>query len=142
LPGAHPAYSTTIFNVNKPAKVSALKKTLVLGASPNPDRYSYLAVAKLQRYQHPVVAIGNKAGNIHHIPIQTGMPTVADIDTVTLYLNPHRQKDWYAYILQLQPRRIIFNPGTENDELAELAQAKGIICQEACTLVMLGNGLY
>jgi uncharacterized protein len=116
--------------------------TLVLGASPNPERYSYLAVAKLLRYQHTVIALGNQPGAIGDTPIVTGKPVLTGIDTVTLYLNPLRQKDWYTYILQLQPRRIIFNPGTENDELAALAQAQGIFCQEACTLVMLGNGLY
>lgn len=118
------------------------KKTLVLGASADPERYSHLAVKKLTAHGHPVVAIGNKAGSIGNIIIMTEHPAIPDIDTITLYLNPSRQKAFYPYILSLKPRRIIFNPGTENEELEELAAAQGIKPVEACTLVMLGTGQY
>ena len=118
------------------------KKTLVLGASENPSRYSFLAVNKLRSYGHPVVAIGNKQGQIGDTSIVTGQPAEAGIDTVTLYLNPQLQKQYYDYILSLKPRRIIFNPGTENEELETLANEKGIETFEACTLVLLGTGQY
>lgn len=120
----------------------AVKKTLVIGASENPARYSNLAVKKLTGHNHPVVALGKKAGRISNIIIETEKKNFDNIDTVTLYLNPLRQKEYYDYILSLHPKRIIFNPGAENDELAELAQQNGIITQEACTLVLLSTGQY
>ena len=118
------------------------KKTLVLGASDNPRRYSYLAVHRLRDFGHPVVAIGKKQGSVAGVDIQKGEQPVSGIDTVTLYLNPLHQKSYYDYIVSLKPRRIIFNPGTENDELADLAQQNGIKTLEACTLVMLSTGQY
>lgn len=118
------------------------KKTLVLGASENPARYSFLAVNKLTNHQHPVVAIGKRQGHVGDVTIETEKKNFDDIDTVTLYLNPMHQQEYYDYILSLNPKRIIFNPGTENDELCELAQQKGIKVQEACTLVLLGTGQY
>jgi predicted CoA-binding protein len=118
------------------------KKTLVLGASTNPARYSYLAMNKLSSHKHPVVAIGLREGKVGDVEILTGQPRLEDIDTVTLYLNPTNQKPYYDYILSLKPRRIIFNPGTENDELEEMAMKNGIKPMEACTLVMLGTGQY
>lgn len=122
--------------------MSQEKITLVLGASENPERYSYLAVKKLGQYHHPVLAIGRKAGKIGEVPILTTKEAWTGIDTVTLYLNPVHQRDYYDYILSLHPRRIIFNPGAENEELAELAVKNGILPVEACTLVMLGTGQY
>lgn len=119
-----------------------MKKTVVLGASDNPSRYSYLAVEKLGRYGHPVVAIGKKAGKVGDTDVITDRPAEQDVDTVTLYLNAAHQKQYYDYILSLHPRRIIFNPGAENPELAELARGNGIKPMEACTLVMLGTGQY
>jgi len=118
------------------------KKTLVLGASANPDRTSFEAVLRLKAKGHEVVSIGNREGDIMGNPIQTGKPAVEGVDTVTLYLNPERQKEYYDYILGLQPKRIIFNPGTENFELARLAKEKGIETEMACTLVMLAINLY
>lgn len=120
----------------------AVKKTLVLGASENPERYSYLAVQRLLSHNHPVVAIGKKAGNVHGINIYNDQREEKDIDTVTLYLNPGNQKKYYDYILSLKPKRIIFNPGTENDEFESMAQIKGIQTMEACTLVLLSTGQY
>lgn len=119
-----------------------MKKTLVLGASENPARYSFLAVNRLRQHQHPVVAVGRKPGKIADTVIETGQPVLEGIDTVTLYLNPANQKEYYNYILSLHPRRIIFNPGTENDELFQLAEKNNIIPQEACTLVLLSTGQY
>lgn len=124
-----------IFNMKK-------KKTLVLGASPNPARYSYLAINRLKSNQHPVVAIGRRKGTVAGIDIETEKKGFTDVDTVTLYLNPAHQKEYYDYIISLRPQRIIFNPGTENDELVTLAQQNGIHPQEACTLVLLSTGQY
>jgi uncharacterized protein len=118
------------------------KKTVVLGASANPARYSYLAINRLSVYQHPVVAIGLRAGKVGDVEIVTTRPDEKDVDTITLYLNPTNQKPYYDYILSLQPKRIIFNPGTENDELYRMAKEKGIKPMEACTLVMLSTGQY
>jgi predicted CoA-binding protein len=119
-----------------------MKKTVVLGASDNPGRYSYLAVEKLKRYGHPVVAIGKKEGKVGDTNVITARPDEKDVDTVTLYLNPERQKQYYDYILSLHPKRIIFNPGAENDELERLAKENQIEPMEACTLVLLGTGQY
>ncbi|OJW84945.1 MAG: CoA-binding protein [Bacteroidetes bacterium 46-16] len=119
-----------------------MKKTLVLGASENPSRYSYLAVNRLLQHHHPVVAIGRRKGKVQDVDIITEQPEMNDIDTVTLYLNPGNQKPYYDYIFSLHPKRIIFNPGTENPELEKMAKEKGIEPIEACTLVMLGTGQY
>ena len=120
----------------------ASKKTLIIGASENPERYSFLAVNKLLAHNHEVVAIGKKAGNIKAVEIQTTMPEVKNIDTISLYVNPTNQQPYYDYILSLHPKRIIFNPGTENPELEELAEKNGIKTMEACTLVMLGTNQF
>ncbi|TCZ74988.1 CoA-binding protein [Flaviaesturariibacter aridisoli] len=120
----------------------SVKKTLVLGASDNPSRYSYLAIRRLSAHQHPVVAIGRKPGEVSGVPISTGQQPEEGIDTVTLYLNPQNQKPYYDYILGLKPKRIIFNPGTENDELIAKAKQAGIQPVLGCTLVMLSTGEY
>lgn len=118
------------------------KKTLVLGASDNPSRYSFLAMNRLQAHKHPVVAVGKKEVTVNGIPIHKEHKTEEGIDTVTLYLNPKNQVEYYDYILSLKPKRIIFNPGTENDELIDKAKAAGIEPVIACTLVMLATGQY
>jgi len=118
------------------------KKTLVIGASENPERYSHLAVQKLMAHQHPVVAIGLRKGNIGNTLIETEKIPFSDIDTVTLYINPLRQSAYYEYIFSLNPKRIIFNPGAENEEFYDLAKQKGIKTQDACTLVLLSTGQY
>lgn len=118
------------------------KKTLVLGASSNPERYSYLAVNKLNKFNHPVIGIGKRKGKAGDIEIDTEQKPIEGIDTITLYLNPQNQKQYYDYILSLKPKRIIFNPGTENDELYKLAKQNGIEVMEACTLVLLSTGQY
>lgn len=120
----------------------AEKKTVVFGASLNPERYSNRAVRKLQAYGHPVTAIGRREGSIEGIPILTNKPDLQDVDTVTLYLNPKNQEPYYEYILSLHPKRIIFNPGAENDVLASMAARAGIETIEACTLVLLSTKQY
>lgn len=122
--------------------MSVSKRTLVLGASENPDRYSNLAIQRLRKYHHEVVAIGNREGKVLDVGIQKETEPFTHIDTVTLYLNPTNQKPYYEYILSLAPKRLIFNPGTENPELKQLAEAKGIEAIEACTLVLLSTGQY
>jgi len=118
------------------------KKTLILGASANPSRYSYLAVQRLRKHGHPVVAIGKKNTVVEDVKIETEKKQFDDIDTITLYLNPLHQQEYYNYILSLKPKRIIFNPGAENDELTDLAQKNNIQPIEACTLVLLSTGQY
>ncbi|HTD93586.1 MAG TPA: CoA-binding protein [Chitinophagaceae bacterium] len=118
------------------------KKTLILGASANPERYSYLALQRLRKLGHPVVAVGRRNAMVGDTPIATGKVKEDGVDTVTLYLNPLNQKEYYDYILSLNPKRIIFNPGTENDELLALARKNNIPTMEACTLVLLGTGQY
>lgn len=117
-------------------------KTLVLGATTDASRYANMAVRKLRKYGHEVIAIGRKENMIDDTKIITNQPTIENLHTITLYLNPSNQKPYYDYILALNPKRIIFNPGTENSQLEELAKAKGIETLEACTLVMLSTGIF
>ena len=119
-----------------------MKKTVVIGASDNPARYSYRAVNMLKNHGHEVVPVGIRKGQIAGLDIHIDRPTEESVDTVTLYVGPQNQPAWYDYILDLKPKRIIFNPGTENEELEKMAQAKGIRTEEACTLVMLSIGNY
>jgi predicted CoA-binding protein len=119
-----------------------LKKTLVLGASANPSRYSYLAINKLREHKHPVVAIGRTSAMVADTPVQSDTRPIPDLDTVTLYLNPVNQKNYYEYILDQHPKRVIFNPGAENPEFEKKLGEKGIQTVEACTLVLLATGQY
>ncbi len=119
-----------------------MKKTLVLGATTNPERYAYIAAHRLLKHGHTIVPVGIQTGQIDGVEILHGQPDVADVDTVTLYVGPQRQTPYYDYILGLQPKRIIFNPGTENPELEKLAADQGIETVEGCTLVMLSIGAY
>jgi predicted CoA-binding protein len=118
------------------------KKTVVLGASSNPARYSYLAVQRLRAKNHPVVAVGRRTGRVADVDITNDQVAENGVDTITLYLNPKNQVEYYDYILSLHPRRIIFNPGTENDELIKKAKENNIQPVIACTLVMLSTGQY
>jgi predicted CoA-binding protein len=120
----------------------ANKKTLLLGASSNPSRYSYLAINSLQKKGHDVIAIGSRPGKVGNIEIETQHKEIDNIDTVTLYLNASNQKQYYDYIISLQPKRIIFNPGAENEDLAALSKQHNILTMEACTLVLLSTGQY
>lgn len=118
------------------------KKTLVLGASTNPSRYSFLAINKLRNEGHDVVAIGKRTGKVKDVEVINEENPIEDLDTVTLYLNANNQKSYYNYILQQKPKRIIFNPGAENDELEQLAKENNIATQNACTLVLLSTHQY
>jgi len=118
------------------------KKTLVIGASQNPARYSFLAINMLKQYLHEIEAIGLREGNVNGTAIKTGRPDLESIDTVTLYIGPRHQPEYYSYIIKLKPKRVIFNPGTENEEFENLLHKEGIETLEACTLVMLRSGLY
>ncbi|MCH2195430.1 CoA-binding protein [Kordia sp.] len=117
-------------------------KTLVLGASMKSHRFSHKAVDRLVNYNHEVVAFGLKEGEINGVNIDTELVQYGDIHTVTLYLNPSVQPDYYEYILSLQPERVIFNPGTENSEFCATLKEKDIKCEVACTLVMLASNNY
>jgi uncharacterized protein len=119
-----------------------MKPTVILGASSNPDRYSYMATSKLKAYGHKVYPVGIKKGAIEGENIITDKPVPTDVDTVTVYLSDKNQKEWYDYMFALKPKRIIFNPGAENSELENLAASKGIEVVNACTLVMLSIGNY
>lgn len=116
--------------------------TLVIGASEKEERYSNMAVKLLTAYQHKVFAIGNKAGKINDVEIVTGQPKLENIHTVTLYLSEKYQAEYYDYIFSLQPQRIIFNPGTENETLESLAKEHKVNAIDACTLVLLKTGQY
>jgi len=118
------------------------KKTVVIGSSAKQDRYSNRAVRMLKKNNHEVIALGFEDEDIEGIPIETDWKNYENIDTVTLYLNPQRQKEYYNYIIGLKPKRIIFNPGTENNELQKLAVQNNIQPLEACTLVLLSTRQY
>lgn len=117
-------------------------KTLVIGASENPDRYSNKAIHQLVKAGHEVKALGLKKGEVNGIKIETGYPELEGIDTVTLYVGPQNQPVYYDYILSLKPRRVIFNPGTENPDLFQLLKEANIASEIACTLVLLATYSY
>ena len=118
------------------------KKTLVLGASLKEDRYSNIVIKKLISNKYEVKAIGLRKGKISSVKIDTGYPELIDIDTVTLYVKPERQEKYYEYIISIKPKRVIFNPGTENREFIELLENNNIEVEVACTLVLLTIGQY
>lgn len=118
------------------------KTTLVVGATPNPSRYAYIATEMLQEYGHKVILFGIKKGSINDLKIHNEWPDNMDINTITLYINPSLQEQYYNAILHSGAKRIIFNPGTENSELAQLAHAKNIEALNACTLVLLRTNQY
>jgi len=120
-----------------------MKKTLIVGATPNPERYAYKAAHMLAQHGHDRVLIGIKKGEIEGVPILHDWPeSIADLDTVTLYVGPDKQPELYDSILRLKPKRIIFNPGTENADFVKLANENGIETEYACTLVLLSTGQY
>jgi predicted CoA-binding protein len=124
--------------------MSESKKTVIIGASNNPSRYAFIAAGMLDDYKHEFVPVGIKKGEVlgRKILNITTRPAIADVDTVTLYLGPQHQEAYYEYILSLKPRRVIFNPGTENSEFEELVEKSGAEALEACTLVLLRTGQY
>jgi len=118
------------------------KKTLVLGASSKPEKYAFKAITMLVEKGHSVLAIGQNAGEVAGIKIQTKAIPLKNIDTITLYLNPLRQRDYYNYIVESKPKRVLFNPGTENPELYQLLELNNIKVEVACTLVLLTTSQY
>ena len=118
------------------------KKTLVIGASTKPDRYSFKAINMLVEKGHSVLAIGQNTGEVAGIKIYTKSIPLSQINTVSLYLNPARQRDYYNYIVEAKPKRVIFNPGTENPEFYQLLQLNNIKVEVACTLVLLTTNQY
>lgn len=115
---------------------------LVLGASPNPDRFSFKAIRRLVRGNYPVVAIGKREGQIDAIPIVTGQPVIPNVHTVLVYLAPYHQGEIFDYVLSLRPKRVVFNPGTESHEFAELLESYDIEVVHDCSLVMLATGTF
>lgn len=118
------------------------KKTLIIGASTKSDRYAYLAAEKLLAHHHDIYLLGNRAGQLFGKEIVNEPVAYNDVDTVTMYLSPKNQEGYYEYIKSLRPRRVIFNPGTENPDFASDLKAHGIVPEEACTLVLLSTQSY
>ena len=121
---------------------STSKNTLVLGASANPARYSFLAINRLREHNHPVIAVGKRPAQVADVQVQVKTTEIPDLDTVSIYLNKDNQKNYYDYILSQHPRRVIFNPGAENPEFEMVLADKGVKVMEACTLVLLATGQY
>ncbi len=117
-------------------------KTLVIGASTNPQRFSYLTIKSLVKHHVDIIAIGIKEGEVEGVKITVGKPPITNIHTISLYLNAERQREYLDYFISLNPKRIIFNPGSENGDLIKRARDHNIIAIFNCTLVMLNNGSY
>ena len=118
------------------------KKTVVLGATSKPEKYAFKAISLLVEKGHSVIAIGQNAGEVAGVKIKTKAIPLKNIDTITLYLNPARQRDYYNYIVEAKPKRVVFNPGTENPELYQLLELNGFQVEVACTLVLLTLSHY
>ena len=118
------------------------KKTVVLGATSKPEKYAFKAISLLVEKGHSVIAIGQNAGEVAGVKIKTKAIPLKNIDTITLYLNPARQRDYYNYIVEAKPKSVVFNPGTENPELYQLLELNGIQVEVACTLVLLTLNQY
>jgi len=125
-------------------KMVNTKKTVIIGATPNPSRYAFVAAGMLGEYNHEIVPVGIKKGEVFGVPILdiNQRPQISDVDTVTLYIGPQHQPEHYEYILSLKPRRVIFNPGTENPEFEKMIEESGAEATEACTLVLLRSDQY
>lgn len=124
--------------------MNVVKKTVIIGATPNTSRYAFMAAERLTGANIEFVPVGIKKGEVFGkeiLPLRE-KPAIEEVHTVTLYVGPQNQVEWYEYILSLKPKRIVFNPGTENDELQEMARGQGVEVVEGCTLVMLGVGTY
>ncbi|MAY21465.1 MAG: CoA-binding protein [Flavobacteriaceae bacterium] len=119
-----------------------MKKTLVIGASTNPARYSNIAIHRLSQFGHPIEALGLKEGTVNGIEIFTEKKPIENVHTVTLYVGPKNQPEYYQYIIGLQPKRVIFNPGTENPEFFSLLKENEVAYEVACTLVLLSTNQY
>ena len=119
-----------------------MKKTVVIGASENSERYSHKAILALRKQGIETNALGLKAGKVSDVEIQTDTKDINDIDTVSLYVGPANQEHWLPSILELRPKRVIFNPGTENPMLEEILKSSGIEVTHACTVVLLSTRQY
>lgn len=119
-----------------------MKKTLVIGASQNPERYSNMVIERLLQKGFEVEALGREPVEIYGVTVQTGKVDFDDIDTVSLYLNKENQKEFYDYIISLNPRRVIFNPGTENPDFYDLLMKNNIEVDLACSMVLLASDQY
>ena len=119
-----------------------MKKTLIIGASNNPERYAYKAAERLLAHGHEIELVGLKPVEVFGQIVDTERKKYSGIDTVTLYVGPKNQPEYYDYVLSLNPKRVVFNPGTENEEFEKLLTKNGIVAEEACTLVLLGTGQY
>lgn len=119
-----------------------MKRTLIIGASNNPERYAYKAAERLLAHGHEIELLGLRPDTIFGKNIDTERKAYEGLDTVTLYVGPQRQPEYYDYVISLKPKRVIFNPGTENAEFETLLEKNGIEAEEACTLVLLGTGQY
>lgn len=123
-------------------RTSVMKNTLIIGATPNPTRYAYKAANMLKAKGHSIINVGIKSGTVAGVEIEGAEEIHTGIHTITLYIGPGLQKQYYDYILKTNPKRVIFNPGTENYELKTLLRENAIEPMEACTLVMLATGQY
>jgi hypothetical protein len=119
-----------------------MKKTLIIGASNNPERYAYKAAERLLSYGHEIELLGVRPDVVFGKTVDTERKIYTGLDTVTLYIGPKHQPEYYEYVLSLKPKRVVFNPGTENQEFEKLLEKNGIVAEEACTLVLLGTGQY
>lgn len=119
-----------------------MKRTLIIGATPNSSRYAYLAAHKLTAHGHQIVNIGIKKGEVAGVEIEPKGKIYTDIDTITLYIGLSHQPEYYNYIIKTKPKRVIFNPGTENPEFEAELERNGIEVEEACTLVLLSTNQY
>ncbi len=128
----------------EPMEMNKTKKTVIIGATTNPGRYAYVAAGMLTEYQHEIIPIGIKKGEVYGTSILDvyQRPPISDVDTVTLYIGPQHQPEHYDYIMSLKPKRVIFNPGTENPEFEKMVEESGAEALEACTLVLLRSGQY
>ncbi len=145
FPKEEPQVISDTFSPSPNGKSSnAGKITVIVGATNNPNRYAYIAAGRLLNHGHPIIPVGIKRGKVMGKDILDirKKPILEDVDTVTMYINPTHQSEWEDYILSMKPRRIIFNPGTENPRFASRANDQGIETLNACTLVMLGVGNY
>ena len=141
---ANVAQKNLLKNTENKSKTESenMKKTVIIGASVNPERYSYKAANMLVKHGHEIVPVGTQKGKVAGTDILNGTPEIKDVDTVTLYIGPQNQANIYQYVIGLKPKRIIFNPGTENERFMELAEKNGIETMEACTLVLLSTNQY
>lgn len=119
-----------------------MKKTLIIGASTNEERYSYKCIVLLQQLNIECVAIGNRKGSINNLEIHTEPIALENIDTVCIYIGAKHQANYYKYILSIKPKRILFPPGTENEDFENMAKQEGIYTERACPLVMLKTNSY